>query len=389
MSRAWPVVLLGEVITKSQEWIDLKPDEGYREVTVRLWGKGVVERRQVTGAEVAASRRLVVRPQQFILSRIDARNGASGIVPDTLNGAIVSNDFPVFTPNPWRLLPAFLGWMSKTPRFVDICQAASEGTTNRVRLKEDRLLVTPIPLPPLSEQRRIVGRIEELASRIEEARGLRREAVEEVEALLASASHAVFKRQEGWTEAQVGEFCQRPQYGYTAPAIAEPVGPRLLRITDIQEGQVKWDAVPFCQCPDPEQYLLQDNDLVFARTGATTGKSFVIRNCPIAVFASYLIRLRVRRLVTVEYLYRYFQTPSYWSQIIDEKKGTGQPNVNGKKLASIRVPIAPLDKQRRIVAYLDGLQAKVDAMKRLQAETAAELEAMLPSILDRAFNGEL
>ena len=93
--------------------------------------------------------------------------------------------------------------------------------------------------------------------------------------------------------------------------------------------------------------------------------------------------------MTVEYLYRYFQTPSYWSQIIDEKKGTGQPNVNGKKLASIRVPIAPLDKQRRIVAYLDGLQAKVDAMKRLQAETAAELEAMLPSILDRAFNVEL
>jgi len=115
----------------------------------------------------------------------------------------------------------------------------------------------------------------------------------------------------------------------------------------------------------------------------------LIRDCPDAVFASYLIRLRVKQSITPEYLYRFFQTPSYWSQIIDEKKGTGQPNVNGKKLAKIRVPIAPPDEQRRIVAYLDDLQAKVDALGRLQAEAAAELDALVPSILDKAFRGEL
>jgi type I restriction enzyme S subunit len=141
--------------------------------------------------------------------------------------------------------------------------------------------------------------------------------------------------------------------------------------------------------PRPEQYLLQKNDLVFVRTGATAGKSFVIADCPNAVFASYLIRLRVRRLVTATYLYRFFQTSSYWSQITDEKKGTIQPNVNGKKLANIRVPIASPEEQRRIVVYLDGLQAKVDCLKALQAQTAAELEALLPSVLDRAFKGEL
>ena len=90
-----------------------------------------------------------------------------------------------------------------------------------------------------------------------------------------------------------------------------------------------------------------------------------------------------------DYLYQYFQTPSYWAQIIDEKKGTGQPNVNGKKLANIRVPIAPPDEQRHIIAYLGNLQAKVDALKRLQTETTAELDALLPSILDKAFKGEL
>ncbi len=93
----------------------------------------------------------MIHSNQFILSRIDARNGAFGIVPDSLDGAIVSNDFPVFSLNPHRIIPSFLGWMSKTGRFVDLCKAASEGITNRARLKEDRFLAMTIPLPPLSE----------------------------------------------------------------------------------------------------------------------------------------------------------------------------------------------------------------------------------------------
>lgn len=159
------MVSLGEVLTKSEEWITLNPGERYREVTVRLWGKGVVKRREVTGTEIAATRRLIVRSQQFILSRIDARNGAFGLVPDSLEGAVVSNDFPVFTLNQARILPPFLNWMSKTRTFIYLCKAASEGTTNRIRLAEDRFLSTKVPLPPVDEQRRIVARIEERENR--------------------------------------------------------------------------------------------------------------------------------------------------------------------------------------------------------------------------------
>ena len=150
-----------------------------------------------------------------------------------------------------------------------------------------------------------------------------------------------------------------------------------------------WGSVPYCRCPDPSKYLLKPGDLVFARTGATTGKSFVIRDCPEAVFASYLIRLRVRHAVSIDYLYQYFQSPGYWEQIADEKKGTGQPNLNGSKLQKLKVPVPPDAEQRRIVEHLDSLQAKADALKRHQVETAAELDAMLPAILDRAFKGQL
>jgi hypothetical protein len=111
-------------------------------------------------------RRFVANAGQFITSRIDARNGAMGLVPKSLDGALVTNDFPLFDLNTERLEPRFLGWLCRTADFIELCRRASEGTTNRVRLKEDRFLACEIPLPLLAEQRRVVARIEEIASQI-------------------------------------------------------------------------------------------------------------------------------------------------------------------------------------------------------------------------------
>jgi type I restriction enzyme, S subunit len=388
MNNGVPRARLGNLLSRSVDTIQPQPDTEYREISVRLWGKGVVERGRVSGAQIS-NRRFVASAGDFIISRIDARNGASGLVPQSLAGALVTNDFPLFKIDNHKLLPAFFEWLTRTRDFIELCKRASEGTTNRVRLSEERFLALEIPLPPLAEQWQVVARIEELGAQIREARILRDQAAEEAQALLAAASDLLFQPKPNWKEVNVGDFCEQPQYGYTESATYDAVGPRFLRITDIQDGQVNWNSVPYCVCEEPEPYRLKKNDIVFARTGATTGKSFLIREAPDAVFASYLIRLRVRNLVTPEYLYRYFQSPSYWAQITDEKKGTGQPNVNGKKLSEIRVPIPPSEDQRRIVAELDALQAEVDALKRLQAETAAEINALLPSILDKAFKGEL
>ncbi|MBK9715380.1 MAG: restriction endonuclease subunit S [Kouleothrix sp.] len=217
MSMHFPLVPLGELLNKSEDWITIHPDQQYRQVTVKMWGQGVVLRSEVAGTEIAATRRLVVRPQQFLLSRIDARNGALGLVPDTLDGAVVSNDFPAFNLNIQRLLPAFLNWLSKTRGFVELCKAASEGTTNRVRLQEDRFLTLCIPLPPLAEQRRIVARVEELAAKIAEARGLRRAAVEEEEALLFTTMRQVFTNALSHPIVPLGMFQNRGFGLYSSP----------------------------------------------------------------------------------------------------------------------------------------------------------------------------
>lgn len=184
MSKAWPMVKLGEVLKKSDHWIQLNPQEEYKEVTVRLWGKGVTLRGLVTGSQIAGSRRLQVHSNQFILSRIDARNGAFGLIPEELDNAVVSNDFPVFEIHQDRLFPTYLHWLSKTKDFVESCKSVSEGTTNRVRLKEDKFIQIEIPLPPLTEQQRIVAKIERLAGKVEEARSIRQQSMKISELLI-------------------------------------------------------------------------------------------------------------------------------------------------------------------------------------------------------------
>jgi type I restriction enzyme, S subunit len=157
---------------------------------------------------------------------------------------------------------------------------------------------------------------------------------------------------QGWAWTTVAEIAKTIQYGHTASASDTPNGPRFLRITDIQDGLVAWESVPSCEISLDERskYRLDSGDIVFARTGATTGKSFLIRQCPDAVFASYLIRLRMFPGIFPTFVHAYFQTNDYWRQIEGGKRGIGQPNVNASILGRIHLPLAPANEQRRIVA---------------------------------------
>ncbi len=195
----------------------------------------------------------------------------------------------------------------------------------------------------------------------------------------------------GWRRVAIKDMADSIQYGLTASAEERKDGPRFLRITDIQDGRVDWSTVPSCDISkaDIPKYRLSSGDLVFARTGATTGKSFLIGECPEAVFASYLIRVRVSADVDSHYLSAFFQSPDYWRQIEGGKRGIGQPNVNGTVLGEVQFPIAPLPEQRRIVAEIEQqftrLEAGVAALRRVQAN----LKRYRAAVLKAACEGRL
>lgn len=196
---------------------------------------------------------------------------------------------------------------------------------------------------------------------------------------------------DGWTAATLGQLTRDISYGYTAKATENDVGPKLLRITDIQDNAVDWSTVPFCLIDDHriDSYRLSPGDLVFARTGATTGKSFLIRTCPDSVFASYLIRVRPSSALLPEYVAAFFQTRDYWNQITDNLSGSAQPNCNASKLASLTVPIAPLAEQRRIVAKLELLLGKVSSSQQRLSRVPGLLKRFRQSVLAAACSGKL
>jgi type I restriction enzyme S subunit len=390
----WAMTPMGSLLSKSENWITPEPLKEYSEVTVRLWGKGVVLRGKVAGSEIAGGRRLQVRATQFILSRIDARNGATGLIPDSLDGAVVTNDFPVYNLNNERVFPQFLSWMSKTAGFVELCKRASEETTNRVRLKEDRFLATEIPLPPLSEQRRIVVRIESLAGRIGEASGLRQQATEEAEALVHANRNQIFR--------EVGSRYSPTRLDSVAACrLGKMLDPRFktgIGATPyLRNANVQWDRLDLREVyqmdfteDERTEFALESGDILVCE-GGDIGKTAIWNNeIPGCCYQKALHRVRCDQVLAMPrfILHHLFWAAheGHWHEL---KTQTTIPHLTGVKLKAYSVYIPPISDQGHIVAYLDGLQAKVDGLKKLQAETADELAALLPSILDKAFKGEL
>jgi len=158
---------------------------------------------------------------------------------------------------------------------------------------------------------------------------------------------------------RLSEICDSIDYGVTDSAVSNGDGPKFLRITDIQDGMVDWDSVPHCtRLKSSTKAVLRPGDILFARTGATTGKSFLVSSCPEgAVFASYLIRVRPKEFVESKFLSHYFLTPFYWAQILLYANGAAQPGVNATSLGTLSVPLPPLPEQRRIAAILDQAEA--------------------------------
>jgi len=190
---------------------------------------------------------------------------------------------------------------------------------------------------------------------------------------------------EGWRWVRLGEVAYKPQYGYTASAISEPVGPKFIRITDITSGSIAWDDVPYCKCNSKvlEKYRVHPGDILFARTGSI-GATILIKEVPYeAVFASYLIRVRLREEVLPEYVDWVLKSPVCQNQLIPQ--GAAQKNVNTQLITQISIPLPPLEEQRRIVARIEELMGRVREARRLRQEAQKDAERLWQSVLAQTF----
>lgn len=376
--KAWSKVALGELLRRSDESVALDPEAEYHEVTIKLWGKGVISRGKVRGSDVVSVRR-VVRANQLILSKIDARNGAIGLVPPDLDGAIVSNDFPSFEfRDPDQCDAAFMGWLVRSSPFVKLCKAASEGTTNRVRIKEDRFLAQQIALHPIAEQQALVARLDALAEKTRQVE-VHLDAVERISSSLLLSLHHRLAGDRCVQLSDVLELIEFPEA--VTPAGSYPqVGVR-----GFGGGLFSKAAVGGTDTSYKSFNRLYEGAIVLSQVKGWEG---AIARCPKELDGWFVSpEYRTFRckpgLANDEYLGELVRTEWFWSQLQDATRGVGarRERTRPEQFLNIELPMPLFDDQLRIVEILKRqtpLKAKHTAIREANA-------ALLPATLERVF----
>ena len=200
-----------------------------------------------------------------------------------------------------------------------------------------------------------------------------------------------FEVPSSWAWATVNDISKSILYGVSESAKSEGKY-KLLRITDIQDNQVDWETVPFTDFDEDKvsSYILHDGDIVFARTGATVGKSYLIEGLrQKTIYASYLIRVQTFDLILPEYVKLFFESGYYWEQIKLGSVGIGQPNVNGTILGNLNIPLPPFAEQKRIIIEIEQWLSLIGNIEKGKGDLQAAIKQTKSKIIDLAIHGKL
>lgn len=380
MSKIWPTVPLGEVIRLRKEFVTIDDVATYKRPRVQLHAKGIVERDQVPGALIKTKKQQVCKAGEFLVAEIDAKVGGFGIVPDFLDGSIVSSHYFLFVIDQAQLDKRFLDYFIRTPQFRS--QVEAQGSTNYAAIRPGDVLGYRTPLPPLTEQRRLVARIEEVAAQLGEARTLRGQAVEEADALLRSIlSHDKLAK---LTPMRELVKLRAPDVTVRAEEVYQFAG-----VYCFGRGVFRASRKSGMDFAYPRLTRLRAGEFVYPKLMAWEGALGVVPpECDGCVVSTEFPVFEVNEdRVSHEVLDIYFRTPSVWPEISGSSTGTNvrRRRLNPQDFLDYKMPLPSWKTQM----VLKEVRAETEALKRLQVETAAELDAMFPAILDRAFNGDV
>ncbi len=396
MSKAWPLVPLREVLTERQE---VPPDDALASGQIRIVSKvGFNDGRiQLRADSQTKTGMILIRPGDLVVSGINAAKGAIAVYGEENTQPIAATiHYGAYIPNKERIDVRYLWWLLRSGTFRDLLLEFVPGGI-KTELKAKRLLPIPVPFPIPSEQRWMVIRIEELAAKIEEARGLRRQTVEEAEALVVSF---ITRALEGISlnDCLGDVLLEKPRNGWSARCDNAETGIPVLSLGAVtgfryRKSQFKRTSEP---TSSHAHYWLKDGDLLITRsnTPELVGHVALYDGSPSpCIYPDLMMRLAVNEeRADKQFVHCWLRSVPVREYIGRAAKGTSPTMKKISQGAVMNIPFPSdlsLPEQRRIVVYLDDLQAKVDTLKRMQTETAAELDALLPSVLDKAFKGGL
>ena len=381
MKRGWTEVALGEVIVQKKDSSVILPDVEYKEVTVSLWGRGVRLRKRILGSEISASTRNQTATNDFIISKIDARHGAYGFIPEELDGAVVSNDFPLFKLSSENLCSRWLYWISLSNFFVDLCRRASKGTTNRIRLKESLFLDLKIPLPPLAEQQRIVAHLDAIEQRLKRIQKLREESEKKTLALVQSCIHE--EHCKGIRHIPMSELVE---WRKPDTDVFESESYTFAGVYSFGRGVFRKEAKSGMEFKYDRLTRLKANEFTYPKLMAWEGALGIVPEECDGCFVSpeFPVFTVNADKILPEIIDIHFKSPLVWTKLGRLSTGTNlrRRRLNPNAFLEYVFPLPPMDVQKGISALSFRVKKKAD----LARQASIRQEALIPSLLDSIFN---
>ena len=359
---------LSELLIQKNNKIKLADDILYKQVTIKLYGKGVLTRQEVLGSEIKTASQYKINADDFIMSKIDARNGAFGIVPDFLDGAVVTSSFPYFKIKDNKIHPKYLEAIVTQNNFYDQINNMVSGATGRRSVEVDRFLELQIPLPPLEIQNEIVEKIEKQKQIIEGAEQIEEgflvdqfvniNCEEEFIGKLAQVDGSPVKNLSGlMSETYVG-----------GENIESGTG-RLLNLQTVQESGIIGPS-----------YKFRKGHVVYSKVRPNLQKCFFADFDGVCSSDIYPLKIN-EELILPKYIALMLQSQFFARKTESFQEGrSGMPKINQDQLAQIKIPLPSLEIQQQIVEKLDKQMQALEGVRLLKSEAEKRIEEILAGV---------
>ncbi len=396
-SKAYPMMRIGEFLKRNKTAVVIEDDVIYKRPRIRVRNGGISLRDEILGEKIGTKNQFLISKGQFLLSKIDARNGAFGVVPEVLDGGVITGNFWTFDVDYSIINPHYLALLTTTDAFIQFCEQASNGTTNRHYLQESLFLNIKVPVPSLEEQNKLVEEYNKAITKIVDKENTINTLKKSIDRyicdvlgynaiktntnkikILLSTYH--YKDLGRWDIFNLNYEVQsevypttilkdivvaKPKYGASYKTIHKVSDVRYIRITDINEDGTLNEDIVSADGYD-NQYLLQDGDFLIARSGNTVGKTFLYQSdIGKAIYAGYLIKFVLNPdLINPKYLLFYTKSSIYKRWINSNMRVSAQPNINSEQYLFSPIIVPEMEVQDRIVKHIESIIKRIHELAK-------------------------
>ncbi|MEZ4942585.1 MAG: restriction endonuclease subunit S [Saprospiraceae bacterium] len=397
MKADWNLVELRRVLYQDKESaVSVQPDQEYPMVGVYSFGRGLFAKDSQLGMNTSYKVFYLLKENHIVMSQLFGWEGALALSSKEFEGKYVSNQFPTFLVDETKADRQFIGFYLKRRMVWEMLFERGKGMGSRRRtLKPESLLGLEIPLPPLSEQRRISERLQGLQGKIEVVRRLRGEQVKAVDAIAENLIGEVFERNKQYKKHFLKDLASKIGSGSTPKGgrSAYPEsGIPFIRSLNVRMRKFQYEGIVFI---DQETHAamkgtqIQPNDVLLNITGASIGRvACVPSDLKEANINQHTCIVRPKpEILDYEFLMFWLSQPNVQAIINDEQKGATRQGFTKRQIENFEIPMPPISVQREIVAEILAIQSKTDTLKAAQDAQLLELEGLFPGVLEEVFGG--